>query len=487
MGERFKNLIDGKWVESANGTTFDDVNPANKTDVTGSFPRSDHRDIDRAVEAARTHFAEWSRVSAVRRGEIMYAAARMVEERAGDLAAVIVRDTGKVLAEAQAEVQDGVSVLRAIAAEATRVGGAIIPSERLEGLALAIPVPLGVAAAITHWMFPLAGCVWTMASVLATGNTVILKPAEDAPLVATRVVEIFLEAGLPAGAISLVHGHGEEAGAPLVRHPDVALVCFTGSSEVGREVAISCAAERKRLFLDLGERSVAVVLDDADVDLAVEGAVAAGFAVAGQRWLGAGRLFVHRKTVKEFSERIVARAQALRVGDGMATTTDVGPLINEAQLKRVHGHTRLGLRDGAKLLCGGEAVKEGECKRGSFYAPTIFGDTALKMRVVQEEVLGPTLVILPVAGVEEAVEQANAVRHDVTTMVYTRDLARAFRVVEGLRAARVFVNPTPVQPGSPLPLTGLSQLSRIRRTVVLAILDQFWTWKEATMGSVGKR
>ena len=216
-----------------------------------------------------------------------------------------------MLAEAQTEVQDGVSVLRAIAGEATRVGGAKPPVRNVGGgLALAIPVPLGVAAVITHWVFPLAGCVWAMASILATGNTVVLKPAEDTPLTAARLVEIFLEAGLPPASICLVHGHGEEAGAPLVRHPDVALVSFAGSSEVGREVAITCAAEEKRLCLDLGEESVAILLEDADVDLAVESVWARDSRSRASGGVGAGRLFVHRKAVKEFSERIVARARA---------------------------------------------------------------------------------------------------------------------------------------------------------------------------------
>ena len=314
MGESLKNLIDGKWVDSANGTTFDDINPANKTEAVGTFPRSDHRDIDRAVESARTHFAVWSRVPAIRRRDFLYRAAVLVEERAEGLTNAIVRDTGKRIPEAQTEVYDSVSVLRAIAGEASRLGGAALPFERPGAFAIAIPVPMGVVAAITHWTFPLVGCIWTLASALAAGNTIVLKPAEDAPLVATRLAEIFLDAGFPLGTISLIHGYGEEAGAPLVRHPDVALVSFTGSPDVGREVGITCAAEQKRFSLDLGERCVVFVLEDADLELAVGGVVGEGFALSGQRWRGAVRVIVHRKVMKEFSERLVARVQTLSLG-----------------------------------------------------------------------------------------------------------------------------------------------------------------------------
>jgi len=487
MGERLKNLIDGKWMESANGATFDDVSPANKTDVLGEFPRSDHRDIDRAVEAARTYFPTWSRYPAIRRGDILYKAAHIIEERADELSAVIVRETGKVLVEARAEVRDGVSTLRALAGDGSRLAAHASARDGAGAVALATPVPVGVAGVITHWAFPFAGALWAVASALAAGDTVVFKPAEDTPLAAARLAEILLEAGLPAASLCLVHGHGEEAGAPLVRHPEVALISFAGSPEVGREVAITCAAEEKRLCLDLGERTAAIVLEDADVDLAVDGVVRVGFALAGQRWRGAARLFVQRKTVKEFSERLTARVQALRLGDGMSEGTDIGPIINEAQLKRVHGHTRIGLRDGAKLLCGGEVVKEGEYKRGFFYAPTVFGDATLKMRFVQEDVLGPLVALMPVATLEDAIEQANAFRRSATVAVYTRDMARGFRAIEGMRSGRVYVNPTPTNPGEPSSLSRFCSPGRVRHLAGPQRLLEFEAWKEAVIDSVVPR
>jgi aldehyde dehydrogenase (NAD+) len=487
MGESFSNFIDGKWVDSAGKTAFDDTTPANKAEVIGSFPRSDHRDIDRAVETARTHCAAWSRVPAVRRGEVFHNAARAVEDRAQDFAALIARETGKVLPHALMETHASVSVLRAVANEVTHLGRVTGPSEHPGDLVVAMTLPLGVAAVVSHWTFPLAGCVWSVSLALAAGNTVVLKPSEDAPLIAVRFAEVLLGAGLPAGALSLVHGYGEEAGAPLVRHPDVDAVLFTGSSEVGREVAIACAAEPKVLVLDVGERSVAVVLDDADLDLAVEGVIAGGLAFSGQRWRGATRIFVQRKVAKECAERLAARAQSLRLGDGLSATTDVGPLINEAQLKRTHGHTRIGVRDGAKLLCGGEVIREGECKRGFFYAPTVFGEATVKMRIVQEDVLGPTCVVVPIASLEEAVEQASIPRRDATAIIFTRDLARGLRAAEGLRAARILVNPALPKPGTPPTWTGFSRLSWPPRGAVSTHLDTLSIWKEAAIDLQGKR
>jgi len=442
MAERFRNYSDGKWVDAFNDTTFDDVNPANRSDVLGMFPRSDHRDVDRAVEGARKCTAAWGRMPVTRRAEILYQAAEMLAARKEELAALLTREMGKVLPEATLEVEDAIRVLRNIAGEGCRFGGAIAPQEQADSLAMLIPVPLGVAAVISHWAFPLAGALWQLASALTAGNTVVFKPAEDAPLIAMRLLEILLEAGLPPGAVALIHGHGEEAGAPLVRHPDVALVLFSGSSEVGRETAIACAAEQRQVSLDIGEMCAILVIEDADLDVAVDGAVRAGLVLSGQRWRGPTRLLAHRKIMKECAERVVARVQTLRLGDGMLSTTDLGPIVNDAHLKRVHGQTRIGVREGGKLLCGGEVYKEGDCKRGFFYAPTVFGEVESRMRLMHEEVVGPAIILVPISGLEEGIGLANAVRHRVVACVYTQDPVKGFRAIDGLRAGMVSVNPS---------------------------------------------
>ena len=486
MAERFKNFVDGKWVESANGTTFDDLNPANKTDVLGSFPRSDHRDVDGAVESAKANVSAWRRVPAPRRAEIFFRTAEMLVRRKDELAALITREMGKALKESLGEVQEAIDMVYYIAGEGRRLWGETTPSELPDKFAMSVRVPLGVVAAITPWNFPLAIATRKLGPALVAGNTVVFKPAEDTPLTAMRLVEILLEAGLPPGVVSLVHGHGEEAGAPLVRHPDVALVSFTGSSEVGREVAIACAAEHKRVSLDMGGKNPILILEDADVELAVDGAIWGGFGTSGQRCSSASRLIVHRKVLKEFTERLVARTGELRLGDGMLPTTDVGPVVNETQLKRVHGYTKIGVKEGAKLLCGGEIYKEGECRKGFFYTPTLFADVSPKMRIAQEEIFGPTVVILSVGGLEEAIELANATRYGLSSAIYTRDINKAFRAIESLGAGITYVNASTIGAEVQLPFGGIRQTGNGHREGGRQALDVFTEWKSIYIDYSGK-
>jgi len=486
MAERFQNLIDGKWVDAANGATFDDINPANKTEVLGTFPRSDHRDVDRAVEAAKAHFPKWRRIPAPRRAEILFRSAEILTRRKEELADLMTREMGKVLKESRGDVQEAIDMLYFIAGEGRRLWGETTPSELPHKFAMTVRVPVGVVGMITPWNFPVAIPSWKLAPALVAGNTVVFKPAEDTPLVAVRLVEILLEAGLPPGVVNLVHGYGEEAGAPLVRHPDVSLISFTGSSEVGREVAIACAAEHKRVSLEMGGKNPILVMEDADLDLAVDGAIWGGFGTSGQRCTAASRLLVHKKVIKEFADRLVTKAQALRLGDGRLPTTDVGPVVNEAQLKRVHSYTKVGLKEGAKLLCGGEIYREGDCKKGFFYTPTVFGDVAPKMRIAQEEIFGPTVTILPVAGLEEGIEVANAVRYGLSSAIYTRDINKAFRAIEGLGAGITYVNASTIGAEVHLPFGGIRQTGNGHREGGRQVLDAFTEWKTVYIDYSGK-
>ena len=440
MTDDLKNFIDGKWVTSASGSTFPSVNPANKSEVLGTFPRSDHRDVDRAAESARGHFDTWRLVPAPRRAEIFQLAAESLRSHEEDFATLITREMGKVLPESRDEVRETVALLMFIAGEGRRLFGTTLPSGVSDHFGLCLRVPMGVVAAITAWSAPLAIPAAELAFALVAGNTVVFKPAEDTPLVATRLVELLLEAGLPPGALNLVHGMGEEAGAPLVGHPEVRLVTFAGSGAVGREVAIACAAEQKRMALGMGGKNVLIVMDDADLDLALDAAVRGVFATAGQRSTSVGRLILHRAIAREFTERLVARAGALRLGDGLLPTTDMGPLVNEMRLKRAHAYARHGVKEGARLLCGGEAFREGDCKRGFFYLPTILGEVRPAMRIVQEEVLGPAVCLLTVRDLQGAIGAVHGMRPRCSLSLFSRDVQRALLAVRDLQVGRIAVN-----------------------------------------------
>lgn len=477
MAELYKNYIGGKWVEAASKATFPSINPANKSEILGLFPRSDHRDVDRAVEAAKEHFEKWRKVPAPKRAEVFFRAAELMVKRKEELAQLMTKEMGKVLVESRGDVQEAIDMTYYIAGEGRRLLGETTPSELPDKFCMTIRIPLGVVAIITPWNFPMAIPSWKLVPALIAGNTVVFKPAKDTPLCALKLVEIFLEAGLPEGVLNLVHGSGEEAGAPLVRHPDVALVSFTGSSAVGREIGIACAAEYKKVCLEMGGKNAIIVMDDADLDLAVDGAIWGGFGTSGQRCTAASRLVVHQKVLKEFTDRFVERAQALKLGNGLDPETDVGPVINEQQLKKVHQYTKIGLKEGAKLLLGGEVHREGECKKGFFYLPTVFTDVKPTMRIAQEEIFGPTVVLIPVGSLEEAIEVVNGTKYGLSSAIYTRDVNKAFVAMRDLYTGITYVNASTIGAEVHLPFGGVKQTGSGHREGGTIVMDIFTEWK----------
>jgi acyl-CoA reductase-like NAD-dependent aldehyde dehydrogenase len=477
MTHELLNFIDGQWKASNSGRTFEDINPANVADVLGRFPRSDAHDVDAAVKAARASYPQWRRVPAPRRAEIMFRAAEIMVQRKEELARLMTREMGKVLPEARGDVQEAIDMTYYIAGEGRRLFGHTTPSELPDKFAMAVRVPVGVVAAITPWNFPLAIPTWKLIPALVAGNTVVFKPAEDTPLMAQRLVEILLEAGLPEGVLNLVQGLGEEAGAALVRHPDVDVVSFTGSCETGREVALTCAEHSKRVSLEMGGKNPIIVMDDADLDLALEGAVWGAFGTTGQRCTAASRLIVHRAVLREFTEQLVARAQKLRLGDGLLPTTDVGPLINDAQLQRVHGYTEVAKQEGAKILTGGHRYTEGDCAQGFFYAPTIFADVTPDMRIAQEEIFGPCPAIMAVDSLQEAIDVANSTRYGLSSAIYTRDVNKAFIAMRDLEAGITYVNSSTIGAEVHLPFGGVKQTGNGHREGGQAVFDVFTEWK----------
>lgn len=440
MADRFQNLIDGTLVDPAAGGSFEDLNPANRSDVLGVFPRSDYRDVDRAVEVARGYRLAWRDFPGPQRASVLFRAAELLAGRLEEFAQMVVREMGKVLREARAEVQGAVETLAGLAGDVAQPPLPGSPRDAGEGLGFGLRGPLGVAGVIGSWAHPLGGVVRQVTPALAAGCPVVLKPAEDTPLVAMRLVELLLEAGLPPAALSLIQGTGEEAGAPLVRHPDVAVVSFAGSPGVGREVAIACAAEQRSLLLDVGGRSATIVLEDAEIEPALEGALAGALAASGQGRAPASRLLVHRRPCRDFTERLAARLQALRVGDGLAPETELGPLINETRLKRTHAFGRQGQKEGARLVCGGEALREGEQRKGCFYAPTLLAEATPGMRIAREAAHGPVLVLLQVGSLDEALEAVERTGVRAGLAIYTRRLDLACRAIDRTAVGAVSIN-----------------------------------------------
>ncbi len=486
MSQIYKNYIGGKWVDAASGRVFEDRNPADRDDVLGTFPRSDARDVAAAVEAAKARFDRWRKFPAPKRGEILFRAAEIMVKRKEELARLMVREMGKVIKEARGDVQEGIDMTYYMAGEGRRQFGQQVPAELPDKFAVAVREPVGVIAAITPWNFPFAIPTWKLMPALVTGNVVVFKPAEDTPLMAVKLVEILLEAGLPEGVVSLVHGYGEEAGAPLVEHPDVDLVTFTGSTEVGRQVSIACARAGKKCALEMGGKNPIIVMDDANLDLAVDASVWSAFGTSGQRCTAASRLIVHEGVARVFTERLAERAARLRLGPGIEETTDVGPVINEEQLKRVHSYTEIGRQEGAQLVVGGEIAREGALAAGYFYKPTVFTNVKPRMRIAQEEIFGPTTAVVPVRSFEEAVKIANDVKYGLSAAIFTSDINKAFRAIGDLRTGLVYVNAGTIGAEIQLPFGGTKATGNGHREAGQAALDVVTEWKTVYIDYSGR-
>ncbi len=477
MADQFLNYIGGRWVGADSGQTFESLNPANHEDVVGSFPRSGAQDVDAAVAAARRAYQAWRATPPPARGEIILRAALLLKERKEELARLMTREMGKVLRETRGDVQEGIDMTEYISGMGRRPFGESVPSELKDKICFTWREPIGIVGLITPWNFPVAIPTWKLMPALMGGNAVIFKPAEDTPLCATRVVEILIEAGLPEGVVNLVHGLGEEAGAALVDHPEVRAISFTGSSDVGRHIAALCGQSLKRVSLELGGKNAIIVMDDADLELAVEGATWAAFGTTGQRCTAASRLIVHEKQLVDFTDLLRQRAETLKVGFGLDDGVEMGPVINAAQLKRVHSYTEVGVGDQARLVTGGRILDEGAHARGTFYAPTIFSEVTPRMRIAQEEIFGPTTAIMPINSLDQALEYANSTSYGLSLSIYTRDVNRAFRAMRELEAGIVYINAPTIGAEIQVPFGGIKNTGNGHREAGTGALDEFTEWK----------
>jgi acyl-CoA reductase-like NAD-dependent aldehyde dehydrogenase len=486
MPEEFCPLrIGGRWVEASDGGRFASYNPATG-EVVAEVARATARDVSAAVEAARRALPVWRRVPAPRRGEILFRAAQELVRRKEELARRMTAEMGKVLTESRGDVQEAIDMTYYMAGEGRRLLGQTTPSELPDKFACCVREPVGVVAAITPWNFPLAIPAWKLMPALIAGNTVVFKPASDTPRMAWELVRILVEAGLPDGVLNFVPGSGPEAGQALVRHPDVDLVSFTGSTEVGREVALACADRTARCHLEMGGKNAVIVLRDADLDLAVDGIVWSAFGTSGQRCTAASRVIVERPVAEELLGRLVERTRRLRLGDGSDPQTDVGPVINRRALERIDAYVQSGREQGAACLCGGEIAREGPLARGCFYRPTVFAGVRPEMRIAQEEIFGPVTAVLEVDGPEEAVAVNAATRYGLSTSVYTRDLARAFAAVRDIGTGLVYVNAGTIGAEVHLPFGGTGASGNGHREAGTAALEVYSEWKTIYVDYSGK-
>jgi alpha-ketoglutaric semialdehyde dehydrogenase len=483
--QRFKNYIGGEWVDASGGETFESLIPATGEPI-GEFPRSTPEDVDRAVAAAKEAFESWRLVPAPKRAEVLYRFANLLVEHKDDLTDLMSREMGKVKAEAGGDVQEAIDMTLYMAGEGRRLFGQTTPSELPDKFQMSVRMPVGVVGVITPWNFPIAIPSWKIAPALVCGNTVVFKPAEDTPLLAERFVELLAEAGLPAGVVNVVHGFGEEVGEAIVKHPDVPVITFTGSRETGVRVTHAAADQLKVVHLELGGKNAIIVMDDANLDLAVDGIVWSAFGTSGQRCTAASRVIVHEKVYGELQKRLVAAAEQMRLGPGWEDETDLGPVINRAAIEKIHSYTGIGKDEGAKLLTGGEPASGNGLDDGFYYRPTIFADVAPDMRIAQEEIFGPTTALIPVQDFDEAIRVANNVKYGLSSSIFTQDVNRAFRAMRDLQTGITYINAGTTGAEVHLPFGGTKDTGNGHREAGQAALDVFTEWKSLYIDYSGK-
>jgi aldehyde dehydrogenase (NAD+) len=485
IDNRYDNYIGGEWKQSAHGGSCENRNPANHDDLIGVFPESTSEDALAAIQAARAAFDGWRLTPAPKRAEILFRAAQLIVERKEQFARDMTREMGKVLDETRGDVQEAIDMTYFLAGEGRRMYGQTAPSELPDKFAMSLRQPLGVCSIITPWNFPMAIPSWKIIPALVCGNTVVFKPSELTPLSAHNFVRVLEEAGVPRGVVNMVTG-GPVIGELLTTHQDVAVVSFTGSTAVGRQVNQNAAPYFKKVHLEMGGKNCIMVMDDANLELALEGCLWGGFGTTGQRCTAASRVIVHDKVHDQFVERFVARAKALRVGDGLDPQTQVGPSISQKQLEKVMSYVRIGQDEGARIACGGNRLTDGSYGRGNFHQPTVFVDVKPHMRIAKEEIFGPVVSVLRCGSLDEAIQIGNDVIYGLSASIYTQDINRAFRAMREMYTGIFYVNAPTIGAEVHLPFGGTKATGNGHREAGTAALDVFSEWKSVYVDFSGK-
>lgn len=479
------NYINGEWCESSSGESVPVLNPANG-EVLGEVTQSTKEDVDRAVQAAKAAQKSWRLVPAPERAEILYKVAYLLKEKKEHLSQILTSEMGKVIEEGRGEVQEAIDMAFYMAGEGRRQFGDTVPSELRNKFAMSVRVPVGVAGLITPWNFPIAIASWKSLPALVTGNAVVWKPATETPILAAEFVKIYEEAGLPKGLINLVNGSGSVVGNAMVDHPDIDLISFTGSNEVGAAINGRAGKLLKRTSLEMGGKNAVTVLEDADLDLATEGILWGAFGTSGQRCTATSRVIVHKDVKAELEKKLLARVGELKLGNGLDESVKVGPVINRSSLDKIDEYVQIGLQEGARLIAGGKKANIPGLENGNYYEPTIFTDVKPDMRIAVEEIFGPVVSIIEVSSLEEAIEVNNSVEFGLSSAIYTQNVNRAFQAMRDLDTGIVYINAGTTGAEIHLPFGGTKGTGNGHRDSGVASLDVYTEWRSVYVDYSGK-
>jgi alpha-ketoglutaric semialdehyde dehydrogenase len=477
------NYINGEWISVNNTTSV--INPATGEEIV-QVSLSDKEHVDAAVRAAKEAQKRWAHVPAPQRAEVLYKVGNILKERKEELSQLLTMENGKVLEEARGEVQEAIDMAFYMAGEGRRLFGQTTPSELKDKFAMSVRVPVGVVGIITPWNFPIAIASWKSFPAIVAGNAVIWKPATETPIMAYELTKIFEEAGLPKGVLNLVYGSGSTVGKAMVHHPDIRVISFTGSNEVGRQVAGECGRQLKKVSLEMGGKNAVIVMEDADLDLAADGIIWSAFGTSGQRCTACSRVIVHEKVKAALEERLLKKMEELTIGNGLDESVKVGPIINRQGLEKIKKYIEIGKQEGAKLLAGGYELTDSQYKNGYYFAPTLFTDAKVNMRIAQEEIFGPVVSLIPVKSFEEAIEVNNSVTYGLSSGIFTQDVNRVFKAQRDLDTGIVYVNAGTIGAEIHLPFGGTKGTGNGHRDSGVQALDVFTEWRAVYVDFSGK-
>jgi acyl-CoA reductase-like NAD-dependent aldehyde dehydrogenase len=483
----YRSFINGAWLDSVSGRTAPNINPANINDVIGQSQLATRDEARKAVEAAYNAFRDWKRTPAPARGRIIAKAARLMEDNKEEFAQILTREEGKTLSEARGELTRAINVIEFCAGESRRMTGETIPSELPANFAYTIKGPHGVVACITPWNFPIAIPAWKIAPALVAGNTVVFKPATITPGTASRLTEIFNEAGLPPGVLNLVLGSGSEAGDEIVNHPAVRAISFTGSTETGLKLYAQAAPRGVKMQAEMGGKNPVVVLEDCDMTLAVESTAQGAFGSTGQRCTATSRAVVIDKVADEFVEKIVERAKSFRLGAGDDPKTDIGPSVDEGQFNTVLKYIDIGREDGAQLKCGGKRASGDGLENGYFIEPTVFDHVTHEMRIAREEIFGPVLSVLRVKDFDEAMMVANDSEYGLSSSVFTNDTNLVYHFVDEIETGMTHINSPTTGGEAHIPFGGVKNTGLGAREQGSTSLDFYTELKVVYVDYTGRK